>query len=173
MSSRVQIGLTSEKSAIIIVAATIIMSIIRRMTLEFEKYIGVNVQRAALKLNNYYQKVVNPFDITVDQWEILVILWEKEGITQKEIAERLDKDQTNIARMLFKLEKKGFIYRVIHETDRRSLRVYLTPKGREIKDDILDPSIEAYKNTIKGLSEEEVETFRRILAVMYNNVKDL
>ncbi|BFH62865.1 MULTISPECIES: MarR family winged helix-turn-helix transcriptional regulator [Paenibacillus] len=141
--------------------------------MEFEKYIGVNVQRAALKLNNYYQKVVNPFDITVDQWEILVILWEKEGITQKEIAERLDKDQTNIARMLFKLEKKGFIYRVIHETDRRSLRVYLTPKGREIKDDILDPSIEAYKNTIKGLSEEEVETFRRILAVMYNNVKDL
>ncbi|MDR0271598.1 MarR family transcriptional regulator [Paenibacillus sp.] len=141
--------------------------------MELEKYIGVNVQRAALKLNNYYQKVVSPFDITVDQWEILVILWEKEGITQKEIAERLDKDQTNIARMLFKLEKKGFIYRVIHETDRRSLRVYLTPKGREIKDDILEPSIEAYKNTIKGLSEEEVETFRRILTVIRNNVKDL
>ncbi|MCM3039395.1 MarR family transcriptional regulator [Paenibacillus motobuensis] len=140
--------------------------------MELEKYIGVNVQRAALKLNNYYQKVVNPFDITVDQWEILVILWEKEGITQKEIAERLLKDQTNIARMLFKLEKKGFIYRVVHETDRRSLRVYLTPKGREVKDDILTPSLEAYGNTVKGLSEEEVETFRRILSVIYNNVKD-
>ncbi|AZS15154.1 MarR family winged helix-turn-helix transcriptional regulator [Paenibacillus lutimineralis] len=140
--------------------------------MELEKYIGVNVQRAALKLNNYYQKVVNPFDITVDQWEILVILWEKEGITQKEIAERLHKDQTNIARMLFKLEKKGFIYRVVHETDRRSLRVYLTPKGREVKDDILTPSLEAYENTVKGLSEEEVETFRRILSVIYNNVKD-
>ncbi|MCM3270168.1 MarR family winged helix-turn-helix transcriptional regulator [Paenibacillus elgii] len=141
--------------------------------MELEKYIGVIVHRADLKLNNYYQKVVNPFDITVDQWEILVILWEKEGITQKELAERLYKDQTNIARMLFKLEKKGFVYRVTHETDRRSLRVYLTPKGREIKGDILAPSIEAYKKTVEGLSEEEVETFRRILAVMYNNVKDL
>ncbi|MCP3772183.1 MarR family transcriptional regulator [Paenibacillus sp. MZ04-78.2] len=141
--------------------------------MELEKYIGVVVHRADLKLNNYYQKVVNPFDITVDQWEILVILWEKEGITQKELAERLYKDQTNIARMLFKLEKKGFVHRVTHETDRRSLRVYLTPKGREIKEDILAPSIEAYKKTIEGLSEEEVETFRRILAVMYNNVKDL
>lgn len=141
--------------------------------MELEKYIGVNVQRAALKLNNYYQKVVNPFDITIDQWEILVILWEKEGITQKEIAERLHKDQTNIARMLFKLEKKGFIYRVIHETDRRSLRVYLTPKGIDTKEDILAPSLEAYQNTIKGLTEEEVETFRRILSVMYNNIKDL
>ncbi|SCW84113.1 DNA-binding transcriptional regulator, MarR family [Paenibacillus tianmuensis] len=141
--------------------------------MELEKYIGVVVHRADLKLNNYYQKVVNPFDITVDQWEILVILWEKEGITQKELAERLYKDQTNIARMLFKLEKKGFVHRVTHETDRRSLRVYLTPKGREIKEDILAPSIEAYKKTVEGLSEEEVETFRRILAVMYNNVKDL
>ncbi|GKS15001.1 MarR family transcriptional regulator [Paenibacillus chitinolyticus] len=141
--------------------------------MELEKYIGVNVQRAALKLNNYYQKVVNPFDITVEQWEILVVLWEKEGITQKELADRLHKDQTNVARMLFKLEKKGFIYRVVHETDRRSLRVYITPKGRDIEDEILTPSTEAYNKTIKGLSEEEVETFRRILTVMYNNVKDL
>ncbi|MEK8128397.1 MarR family transcriptional regulator [Paenibacillus filicis] len=141
--------------------------------MELEKYIGVIVSRADLKLSSYYQKVVNPFDITVDQWEILVILWEVEGITQKELAERLTKDQTNVARMLFKLEKKGFIHRVTHETDRRSLRVYLTDKGRDIKDEILAPSIEAYRNTIKGLTEEEVETFRRILGVMYRNVKDL
>ncbi|WP_028547150.1 MarR family winged helix-turn-helix transcriptional regulator [Paenibacillus taiwanensis] len=141
--------------------------------MELEKYIGVIVHRADLKLNNYYQKVVNPFDITVDQWEILVVLWEHEGITQKELAERLTKDQTNIARMLFKLEKKSFIYRVTHETDRRSLRVYLTDKGRDVKEEILAPSIEAYQKTIEGLTEEEVETFRRILSVMYNNVKDL
>lgn len=141
--------------------------------MELEQYIGVNVQRAALKLNNYYQKVVNPFDITVDQWEILIVLWEKEGITQKELAERLHKDQTNVARMLFKLEKKEFIYRVVHETDRRSLRVYLTPKGREIKEEVLAPSMDAYNKTIQGLSQEEVDTFRRVLTEIYNNVKDL
>ncbi|OBZ14755.1 MarR family transcriptional regulator [Bacillus sp. FJAT-27264] len=141
--------------------------------MKLEKYIGVVVQRAALKLNNYYQKVVNPFDITVEQWEILVILWETEGITQKELAERLQKDQTNIARMLFKLEKKGFVHRVTHEQDRRALRVYLTDKGREVEDEIIEPSLEAYRKTVEGLTEEEVETFRRVLAVMHNNVKDL
>lgn len=141
--------------------------------MELEKFIGVIVHRADLKLNYYYQKVVDPFDITIDQWEILVILWEKEGITQKELAGRLYKDQTNIARMLFKLEKKGFIYRVTHETDRRALRVYLTAKGREMEGEIMAPSVEAYEKTVKGLTEEEVETFRRILAVMYHNVKDL
>jgi len=141
--------------------------------LDLDQFIGVIVHRADLKLNNYYQKVVSPFDITVDQWEILVVLWEREGITQKELAERLYKDQTNIARMLFKLENKGFIHRVTHEADRRALRVYLTSKGRDMKDKIMEPSIEAYKKTIAGLTEEEVDNFRRTLAVMYNNVKDL
>ncbi|PYI56918.1 MarR family winged helix-turn-helix transcriptional regulator [Paenibacillus flagellatus] len=141
--------------------------------MELEKYIGVMVHRADLKLNNYYQKVVQPFDITVDQWEILVVLWEKEGITQKELAERLVRDQTNVGRMLFKLEKKGFVRRVTDDTDRRAMRVYLTPKGREVREDILAPSIEAYNKTIAGLSEEDVDAFRRILAVMYDNVKDL
>ncbi|MBE1556238.1 MarR family winged helix-turn-helix transcriptional regulator [Sporosarcina limicola] len=141
--------------------------------MELDEYIGVIVHRADLKLTNYYQKVLIPFDITVDQWEILVILWGREGITQKELAERLFKDQTNIARMLFKLEKKGFIYRVTHETDRRSLRVYLTSKGQEIKDEILVPSLEAYRKTIDGLTDEEVETFRRILSKIHNNVNYL
>ncbi|WP_028596613.1 MarR family winged helix-turn-helix transcriptional regulator [Paenibacillus assamensis] len=141
--------------------------------MELEKYIGVIVHRADLKLNQYYQKVCDPFDITVDQWEILVTLWEKEGITQKELAERLYKDQANIARMLFKLEKKGFIHRVTHETDRRSLRVFLTDKGRNIEEDIMEPSTEAFNKTIAGLTEEEVENFRRTLAIIYNNVKDL
>ncbi|WP_028558932.1 MarR family winged helix-turn-helix transcriptional regulator [Paenibacillus pinihumi] len=140
--------------------------------MELEKYIGVIVFRAELKLKNYYQKILQPFDITVDQWEILVVLWEQEGITQKELSERLYKDQTNIARMLFKLEKKGFVHRVTHETDRRALRVYLTAKGREVKEEIMAPSNEAYRNTIKGLSDEEVDTFRRILSVIYRNVKD-
>ncbi|UVI28299.1 MarR family winged helix-turn-helix transcriptional regulator [Paenibacillus spongiae] len=141
--------------------------------MELDKYIGVLVHRADLKLSNYYQKTVNPFDITIDQWEILVVLWDHEGITQKELAERLYKDQTNVARMLFKLENKGFIQRQIHETDRRALRVYLTDKGHAVKDDILEISIQAYQRTIAGLTEEEVDQFRRTLSIIHDNVKDL
>ncbi|MCQ6560717.1 MarR family winged helix-turn-helix transcriptional regulator [Paenibacillus mendelii] len=141
--------------------------------MELDKYIGVLVHRADLKLTHYYQKVNAPFDITIDQWEILVVLWEHEGITQKELAERLYKDQTNIARMLFKLENKGFIERRIHETDRRALRLFLTDKGWACKDEILEVSRHAYQRTIAGLTEEEVEQFRKTLTIIHNNVKDL
>ncbi|GED57111.1 MarR family transcriptional regulator [Brevibacillus formosus] len=140
--------------------------------MKLDEYIGVIVKRTDLKLNNYYQKVCNPYNITIDQWMIFVVLWEEEGLTQNELAERTYKDKTNIARMLFLLEERGFIHRETDKKDRRSLRVYLTEKGRLLKDEVLPPSIEAYEKTIAGLTEEEVNQFRRTLNIIYENVKN-
>ncbi|NRS47049.1 MarR family winged helix-turn-helix transcriptional regulator [Brevibacillus sp. HB2.2] len=140
--------------------------------MRLDEYIGVIVKRTDLKLNNYYQKVCSPYNITIDQWMILVVLWEEEGLTQNELAERTYKDKTNIARMLFLLEERGFIHRETDKKDRRSLRVYLTEKGRLLKDEVLPPSIEAYEKTVAGLTEEEVNQFRRTLNIIYENVKN-
>lgn len=141
--------------------------------MKLDEYIGVIVKRTDLKLNSYYQKVCNPYNITIDQWMIFVVLWEEEGLTQNELAERTYKDKTNIARMLFLMEERGFIHRETDKKDRRSLRVYLTEKGRLLKDEVLPPSIEAYEKTIAGLTEEEVNQFRRTLNIIYENVKNL
>lgn len=141
--------------------------------MKLDEYIGVIVKRTDLKLNNYYQKVCHPYNITIDQWMIFVVLWEEEGLTQNELAERTYKDKTNIARMLFLLEERGFIHRETDKKDRRSLRVYLTEKGRLLKDEVLPPSIEAYEKTIAGLTEEEVNQFRKTLNIIYENVKNL
>ncbi|MFP3416134.1 MarR family transcriptional regulator, partial [Bacillus sp. SIMBA_074] len=67
----------------------------------------------------------------------------------------------------------GFIHRVTDKKDRRSLHVYLTEKGRQLKDEVLPPSIEAYEKTIAGLTEEEVKQFRKTLNIIYENVKNL
>ena len=56
--------------------------------MKLNEYIGVIVKRTDLKLNNYYQKVVKPYNITIDQWMVLVVLWEEEGLSQNELAER-------------------------------------------------------------------------------------
>lgn len=36
--------------------------------MRLDEYIGVIVKRTDLKMNSYYQKVVNPFNITINQW---------------------------------------------------------------------------------------------------------
>lgn len=167
--------MTRGRGLLIVVMETVAATTEREMTaVKLDEYIGVIVKRTDLKLNNYYQKVVKPFNITIDQWMILVVLWEDgEGLTQNELAERTFKDKTNIARMLFTLEEKGFIHRTTDRKDRRSLHVYLTDKGRKLKDEVLPPSIDAYRNTVRGLSPEEVKEFRRLLNKIFENVKDL
>jgi MarR family transcriptional regulator, organic hydroperoxide resistance regulator len=141
--------------------------------MKLEEFLSVIIHRTDLQLNKYYHKVITPFNLSVENWDILVILWEKDGVTQREISERSGKDQPNIARMLFSLEKKGYIYRIPHETDRRSLRVYLTATGKKLEAKLFPPSIEAYKYAFRGISEEEKKQFRAILDKVQHNIKDI
>jgi MarR family transcriptional regulator, organic hydroperoxide resistance regulator len=141
--------------------------------MKLEEFLSVMIHRTDLQLNKYYQRVITPFNLSVENWDILVILWEKDGVTQREISARSGKDQPNIARMLLSLEKKGYIYRTPHETDRRSLRVYLTETGKKLESELFPPSIEAYKYAFRGISEEEKKQFKAILDKIQHNIKDI
>ena len=67
-----------------------------------EKSIGFIIYRSALKMKSTLQRILKDrgFDITPEQWGILRVLREEEGISQKEIGDRLFKDKPNVTRML-------------------------------------------------------------------------
>ncbi|WP_085981979.1 MarR family transcriptional regulator [Paenibacillus sp. OSY-SE] len=67
------------------------------------------------------QKSLDPFDITLEQWGILNTLWTKDGITIRELSEKVNKDHTNITRIVDKLETKEWIIRSPHPEDRRAI----------------------------------------------------
>ena len=99
---------------------------------KFDDSIGFLVNRAAIRLKNELGKAfkANGYDITPEQWGVLNCLWEEDGQTQTEIAERILKDKTNLTRMLDIMEREELVERRPHERDRRSYRIYLTLKGR-------------------------------------------
>ncbi|SDY77401.1 MarR family transcriptional regulator [Bacillus sp. 166amftsu] len=134
-----------------------------------EDFCGFSIHRTDLGLKNYYKEILAPFDITPDQWTIMMILWEKDGITQKEIAEKAYRDETTVGRMIYNLEKKGFIQRLQDKKDRRFLRVYVTEKGIDIKSEVYSVSIESEKKVTQGLSEEEMIFLNEILYKIFKN----
>ena len=101
--------------------------------------VGYVVNRAAHRLKVALHRAfkANGLDITPEHWAVLNCLWEKDGISQTEIAERVMKDKTNLTRILDIMEKKGWIVRHDHESDRRSNRIVLTEKARASKDRII------------------------------------
>ena len=64
--------------------------------------------------------------MTVDQFVILTLLGEQDGITQQELARRASSDPNTIRAMLVLLENRHLVARVQHPTDGRALRITLT-----------------------------------------------
>lgn len=141
------------------------------MRLSLDDYISIFIHQTDLALTSCVKDRLSPFNIAPEQNLIMMLLWERDGLTQNEIAEKLDKDKTNIARMVANLEEKGFIRRAVNQFDRRSLEVYLTPKGKELGDSIIPIAEEFHDLICNGITEEELKELRRILTKMRANVK--
>jgi len=141
------------------------------LKLSFNDYISIFIHQTDLLLTNYVKNQLAPFNIAPEQNLIMMVLWEKDGLTQNEVGQKVDKDKTNIARMATSLEQKGFIKRSTCPYDRRSQRLYLTEQGRKLGETVI-PIAEEFNNMVcKGISNEELSEVKRILSIMRKNVQ--
>ncbi|OMP68408.1 MarR family winged helix-turn-helix transcriptional regulator [Domibacillus epiphyticus] len=141
------------------------------MKVSLTDYISITIHQTDLKLTSWVKEKLAPFNLAPEQNLIMMLLWEKDGLTQNEIAEKLDKDKTNVTRMLGSLEQKGFIKRTMSPSDRRSLHVCLTNKGKKLECEIIPITEEFHRMVTKDITEEELREMSRILLKMRQNVQ--
>jgi DNA-binding MarR family transcriptional regulator len=134
-----------------------------------EKSIGFIIYRTALAMKAALQRTLKErgFDITPEQYGILHVLWEEEGLSQREIGNILFKDKPNVSRMLDALERKRLIFR--QPTNRRRYAVFLTEEGKELTEKILPIGLELRDKAINGLLVREVEALENTLNKIYGN----
>ena len=106
------------------------------------------------------------FQVSSDQWIVLVYLWARNGQTQNELAEATGKDKATLKRLIDLLEKRGLLSRLPDARDRRANRIVLTNKGRACQDELIPEAEHTLTQAYAGISEEEVaaclETLQRI-----------
>ncbi|GHE23154.1 MarR family winged helix-turn-helix transcriptional regulator [Sphingobacterium griseoflavum] len=130
------------------------------------------LDRTARRVKQYAQTsfLQNAFDITIDQWSILKILFHADPMTHKELAEKSGKDQPTLTRIVDIIIKKQLAERIEHPQDRRSLQIRLTASG-EKKVAQLSPAVKNIRmKAWENLSEEDFGHFTRILNTIYNNL---
>ncbi|MCK9376639.1 MAG: MarR family transcriptional regulator [Syntrophobacterales bacterium] len=135
-----------------------------------EKSTGFIIYRTALAMRGALQRVLKEqgFDITPEQYGILVLLREEEGLSQKEIGDVLFKDKPNISRMLDALERKRLILR--RSTDRRSFAIFLTAEGKKLAEEVLPIKLRLEQKALNGLLAREIETLEGIINKIYGNI---
>ena len=94
------------------------------------------------------------------------------GCTQKEAADELDVTPASAAASLKRPEKAGFVVRRPDEKDARRNRLFITALGEESMEEIRRRFISLDEEMFAGLTEEEVDMFRRTCEKMFDNLAD-
>ncbi len=113
------------------------------------------------------------FDVSYEQWSILVHLYRKDGQTQQELARVAIKDKAAITRLLNILEKKNIVLRIPDRHDKRSKLVYLTNKAKSFKPDIIAVVKELLIEAEQGISQDEMTYCKNTLNKIFSNIDSL
>jgi MarR family transcriptional regulator, organic hydroperoxide resistance regulator len=135
----------------------------------FGYLINLAAQRLKYELHQNFQ--AKGYDITPEQWAVLNRLWEEDGLSQVDLAERTFKDKPGTTRILNLLEKKGVVVRRLDESDRRVLRVFLTKIGRDLKDKLIPCAQDVLIKSSKNVTEAEILQFKRTLNQILRNLE--
>lgn len=106
------------------------------------------------------------YDITPVQYAVLYCLWENNGTSPKEIAERLKLENSTISGILERMGKKELIKRSISKEDRRFIQVVLTEKGASLKEDVLATVEQVNTEVLSVFSDEERESLKSYLRTL-------
>lgn len=103
---------------------------------------------------------------------VLCALWDKEGLTHSELADRLHVHPATVTNALKRMERAGFLERRADPKDQRVSRVYLTDAGRDIRGAVERIWTELERVTFEGFSEEERSTLEEFLERVRKNLEE-
>ena len=106
--------------------------------------------------------------VSVGQWHFLRALWEEDGLTQRELSQRVGMMEPTTVTALNGMERQELVQRVRNPHDRRKVNIYLTPKGRALRSDVMPSADEIVELAMRGIPRDEialaVSVLRRVTA---------
>lgn len=110
------------------------------------------------------------FNLTPEQFLVMDTLWDEGVLTQQQIANITMRDKNSIVKLIDGLENRKLVKRVSNPKDRRQNLIRVTPYSLIIREKVNECAFKSVESIIKGISEEELETFIGILAKLEKNM---
>lgn len=128
----------------------------------------LNVMYTAAWWNLQSTKLLKPFDISWQQFNILRILRGRKGkpATVKLLTERMIDKMSNASRLVEKLRKKGLVERNECEHDRRRVDILLTDAGRELVEAASAEMKQQMDALLSDLSPEQAAQINELMEIV-------
>ena len=110
--------------------------------------------------------------LRLGQYQVLRHLWDDDGLTPREIADRLTVEMPTVTRTVQRMVRDGLVERQAHPDDARSVRIYLTKRGQDLRAELAETVAEQTEYAMRGFSPGERTTFVTMLERISENAKD-
>ena len=124
-------------------------------------------------MRNYVERVLKPYDLTIEQAHLLKSMDISVGRPQSQLCELVGKTPANITRILDRLEKKELIIRRNNPDDRRSSLVFQTPNGLRLSSDVSSLFTTLTAEIEQNIRPEDVAVFKKVLSQIDTNLQRL
>ena len=118
------------------------------------------------------EKRIAKHGVSSGQWRSLRVLWDEDNITQRDLSDRVGATEATTVLMVRSLERDGLVVRRKDPHDRRKVRITLTAKARRLHAQLMPYVGEVNDIAVRGISNADQESVRRILAAIYSNLSE-
>ncbi len=121
------------------------------------------------EITKLYRPMLEELDMTYPQYLVMMVLWEKDGLTVSEVGEKLLLDSGTLTPLLKRLENKSFIDRKRKKEDERVVELFLTKEGRNLQQKACNiPNEMIQKIDIKT---EDLVQLKNLLETILNKIQ--
>jgi DNA-binding MarR family transcriptional regulator len=108
--------------------------------------------------------------VSFGHWTFLRILWARDDLTQRELSDEAGVMESSTHAAIKSMEKLGYVRRTQVPGNRKTVYVHLTAKGRALERRLVPLAKAANRDAVRGLSASEVETAKRVLVAVRENL---
>ena len=131
-------------------------------------YIG-RIKQVNTRLLNKFLAQKNITAFNGEQGRILHVLWENDGISNRELSKKSGLAMSSLTTMLERMEEKKLLERRVDENDKRKILIFLTDYAKSLKSEYDEISDKMTEISFEGISDEERLAFETTLEkVLYN-----
>ena len=127
------------------------------------------IKQVNTRLLNKFLAQKNITAFNGEQGRILHVLWENDGISNRELSKKSGLAMSSLTTMLERMEEKKLLERRVDENDKRKILIFLTDYAKSLKSEYDEISDKMTEISFEGISDEERLAFEATLEkVLYN-----
>ena len=110
-------------------------------------------------------------DVQYGHWTLLRVLWQTDGLTQRQLAEQANVAEPSAFTALRQMEELGYVTRQKVAGNQRQVRVFLTPRGAALRSASVGAAEEVNRLALAGMPPGDVAAARRVLIGIVENLQ--